>query len=77
MPDYTFAGQGVRVDGVSENRPAQKAGIKTGDIILSIGDFKVNSLESYMQALGKFKKGDKTAVLYSRGGQTLSSTVEF
>lgn len=77
MPDYTFNGIGVRVDGVSDNRPAQKAGLKTGDVILSIGDFKTNSLENYMQALGKFKKGDKATVTYSRNGQTLSSAVEF
>jgi hypothetical protein len=77
MPDYTFSGLGVRVDGVSDNRPAQKAGLKTGDVILSIGDYKTNSLEGYMQALGKFKKGDKTNVTYTRNGQTVSSTVEF
>jgi hypothetical protein len=77
MPDYTFSGMGVRVDGVSDDRPAQKAGLKTGDVILSLGDYKTNSLENYMQALGKFKKGDKTTVTYTRGGQTLSSTVEF
>jgi len=75
--DYTFSGLGVRVDGVSDDRPAQKAGLKTGDIILSIGDFKTNSLENYMQALGQFKKGDKTNVTYTRAGQTLSSAVEF
>lgn len=77
MPDYTFAGVGVRVDGVSDNKPAQKAGLKAGDVILSIGDYKTNSLEGYMQTLGKFKKGDKTTVTYLRSGQTLSSTVEF
>ena len=44
MPDYTFAGAGVRVDGVSDNRPAQKAGLQTGDIITSLGDIKVTSL---------------------------------
>jgi len=62
---------------VSENRPAQRAGIKTGDVIVSIGAFKITSLENYMQALGAFKKGDKTTVVYSRGGQTFSSTLEF
>lgn len=77
MPDYTFSGVGVRVDGVSDNRPAQKAGLKTGDVILSLGEYKTNSLENYMQALGKFKKGDKTTVTYTRGAQTLSSAVEF
>lgn len=77
MPDYTFSGVGVRVDGVSDNRPAQKAGLKTGDVITALGDYKVNSLEAYMEALGKFKKGDKTNVTYNRGNETLSSTVEF
>jgi aminopeptidase YwaD len=77
MPDYTFSGIGVRVDGVSDNRPAQKAGLKAGDIIVSIGDYKTNSLEAYMQTLGKFKKGDKTTVTYLRSGQTLSTPLEF
>jgi C-terminal processing protease CtpA/Prc len=77
MPDYTFSGVGVRVDGVSDDRPAQKAGLKTGDVILSLGEYKTNSLESYMQALGKFKKGDRTTVTYVRGAEKLSSAVEF
>lgn len=77
MPDYTFNGGGLRVDGVSDNRPAQKAGIQAGDIIISLGENKISSMESYMQALGKFKKGDKTTVVYTRSGKTLSSPVEF
>lgn len=77
MPDYTFSGNGVRVDGVSKERPAERAGIKQGDVITSLGEHKVSSVEGYMQALSKFKKGDKTTVSYQRGNQTLSSEVEF
>ncbi len=77
MPDYTFSGNGVRVDGVSKERPAERAGIKPGDVITSLGEHKVSSVEGYMQALSKFKKGDKTTVSYQRGNQTLSSEVEF
>ena len=77
MPDYTFSGGGVRVDGVSENRPAQKVGMKAGDVITALGEHKVSSVESYMQALSKFKKGDKTTVTYTRGKETLSATIEF
>jgi hypothetical protein len=77
MPDYTYAGSGVRCDGVSEGKPAQKAGLKTGDIIIQLGDITVTSLENYMQALGKFKKGDKTTVKYKRGNDTLQADVEF
>lgn len=77
MPDYTFSGNGVKADGVSEGKPAQKAGLKAGDIIQQLGDYTVSSMESYMQALGKFKKGDKAKVKYKRGNEVLETTVEF
>ena len=77
MPDYTYNGAGVRADGISEGRAAQKAGLQAGDIITAIGDYKIASMESYMQTLGKFKKGDKTIVSYTRKGQGFVTTVEF
>jgi aminopeptidase YwaD len=77
MPDYTYDGSGVRADGVTDGKPASKAGIKTGDVIVQLGDYPVNSLDTYMQALGKFSKGDKTKVKYKRGNETLESPIEF
>ncbi len=77
MPDYTFSGSGVRIDGISDGRPAQKAGLKTGDIIIKLGEYPVSSLEIYMQALSKFKKGDSTKVQYSRGNETEEVLVQF
>ncbi|MBS1918091.1 MAG: M20/M25/M40 family metallo-hydrolase [Bacteroidetes bacterium] len=77
MPDYTFSGSGVRVDGVSDGRPAQKAGLKTGDVIVQLGDYPVSSLENYMQALSKFKKGDNTKVKYKRGNDVSEAAVQF
>jgi len=77
MPDYTFSGSGVRVDGVSDGRPAQKAGLKTGDIIVKLGEYSISSLDNYMQALSKFKKGDKTTVDYKRGNESGQAQVEF
>ncbi len=77
MPDYTYSGAGIRADGVSDGRPAQKAGLKAGDVITAIGDYKVNSMESYMQTLGKFKKGDRATVAYTRNGQSNVVAVEF
>jgi aminopeptidase YwaD len=77
MPDYTFSGSGVRIDGVSDGRPAQKAGLQTGDIIVQLGDYRVSSLENYMQALSKFKKGDSTKVKYKRGDSEAEAAVQF
>lgn len=69
MPDYTFSGTGVRADGISEGKPAEKAGLKTGDIIIQIGDYKIPDVQGYMQTLGKFKKGDATKVTVKRGNE--------
>jgi hypothetical protein len=77
MPDYTFSGNGVKVDGVSENRPAQKAGVKTGDVIYQMGDFMVSDVETYMQTLSKFKKGDTTTVKIKRGTEDIKVEVTF
>ncbi len=77
MPDYTFSGGGVRADGISEGRPAQKAGLKTGDVIVQLGGFPVPSLEKYMDVLSKFKKGDVTTVKYRRGNEVLEAPVVF
>ena len=77
MPDYTFAGAGVKVDGVSDGRPAIKAGIKTGDIVTQLGDYKISSVESYMQALGKFKKGDAIKVVVKRGAEEKTFDIVF
>ncbi len=77
MPDYTYSGAGVRVDGVSEGRAAQKAGLKTGDVIVRLGEYAVNSLETYMQALSKFKSGDSTTVNVKRGNEDLKFDITF
>ena len=77
MPDYAYSGNGVRADGISEGRPAQKAGLKTGDVIIQLGEYPVLSVENYMQVLGKFKKGDKTKVKVKRGNETIETEVQF
>jgi hypothetical protein len=77
MPDYTFSGGGVKADGVSDGKAAQKAGIKAGDIIVQLGDYSISSVESYMQALSKFKKGDATKVKVKRGKDELLFDIVF
>ncbi len=76
MPDYTYQDGGLRVDGVSDNRPAAKAGLKKGDIITQLGDVTVQSMQSYMEALGKFVPGDKTIVKIKRDGKEMSLPIE-
>ena len=77
MPDYTFDGIGVRADGISEGKIAQKAGIKAGDIIVQLGDHKFTDVQTYMEALSQFKKGDATKVKVKRGTQELVFDIVF
>lgn len=77
IPDYMFDGKGMRVDGVSEDKPAIKAGIKKGDIVIQLGDNKVTDMMSYMKALSVFKKGDKTTVIVKRKNKEVKADIQF
>ena len=77
MPDYTYEDQGVKVDGVTDNKPASKAGVKKGDIIIGLGNMDVPDMSAYMKALAAHKKGDKTKVKVKRGNETKELDVEF
>jgi aminopeptidase YwaD len=77
MPDYTFSGQGVRADGVIDGRAAQKAGLQTGDVIVQLGEHLVTGMETYMQALNRFNKGESTKVTVRRGDKVLEMPVTF
>ena len=77
MPDYSFPGSGLRIDAISEGRPAEKAGLKTGDIIIRLGDYSVISLQTYMEALSKFNRGDQTTVEFLRGKDEMKAVVQF
>ena len=56
VPDYLFEKHGMRIDGVSPNRPAYNAGIKKGDIIVGLGKHEIEDIYSYMEALSAFNK---------------------
>lgn len=77
MPDYTFSGNGLRADGVTDGRPAANAGLKAGDVITQIGEHKISSVESYMQVLNKFNKGEKTIIKFKRGNTDMQAEVVF
>lgn len=77
IPDYLFDGKGMRIDGISEDKPAQKAGLKKGDIVVQLGDSIVTNMMSYMRALSVYNKGDKTKVIVKRGDKELETEINF
>ncbi len=77
MPSYSEDAAGLKVEAVLDNKAAFKAGMKDGDIITQLGEHKVSGIQTYMDALGKFAKGDKTKISITRGTESLVLDLEF
>lgn len=77
MPDHAFDGDGMRIENVIQGRTASEAGLKDGDIVVKMGEHEVDGMMSYMKALSKFKKGNKTTVKIRRGNKILEKKVQF
>ncbi len=77
MPSYTSNAEGLQIDGVTDGKPAQKAGILTGDIIVQIGELPIKDIQAYMEALGKFEKGQTVPVRLKRNGKELTVNLTF
>jgi hypothetical protein len=77
VPDYLYDGEGMRIDGVSENKPAIKAGLKKGDVVVKIGDSTIVDMMSYMRTLSTFDTGNKTKVKVLRDGKEIEVEIEF
>jgi len=77
VPDYLFGGPGLRIDGATEGRPGANAGLKAGDVIMKIGAIAIDDIYAYMTALGAFKKGDTTALVYVRDGEEVETEITF
>lgn len=83
VPVYAFAGQ-VRQTGHVEMRqvmagtPAAAAGMKSGDVVVSLDGQAVTTAEGFSNALGKHVPGDTVVMEIERGGErlTVSATLE-
>ncbi len=77
MPDYLFDGKGMRIDGVTDGKPAALAGLQKGDVVVKLGDSTVVDMMSYMRALSVFDEGDATEVTVDRNGEKISANITF
>ncbi|OYX14741.1 MAG: deoxyribonuclease HsdR [Algoriphagus sp. 32-45-6] len=61
--------QGVYVGGVNENSAGQEAGLKEGDIIVSVDGKAVNNVSMLQEMVARKRPGDKVEVEYLRDGK--------
>lgn len=71
VPDYAQEVEGVALSGVRAGGPADKAGIKGGDVIIRLGEKPIKNIYDYTYALRALKPGQKVAVVVRRGDKEL------
>lgn len=67
--------QGLLISGIAEDGPADKAGWLIGDILLELGDRKVNDADTLQAALASDHVGKQVAAKVARGGVLVESAV--
>ena len=71
IPDYAAEVEGVMLSGVRPGSPAEKAGLKAGDIIVKFGGRQIRNVQEYTIALSEFKPGDEVEIVVKRGNETV------
>jgi len=77
MPDYTADTEGLRIDGVTSERPAEKAGLQSGDIITRVDNMPIKDIYDYMKVLEKHKPNDTVSVEFIRGNTKMTVSLTF
>jgi C-terminal processing protease CtpA/Prc len=78
LGDYFGAtdGEGVLITEVEEDMPAQKAGLKAGDVIVEADGKKIEDSNELISAISGKKKGDKVNIKVIRNRQPQTFAVE-
>ena len=72
IPDFSASSTpGVKLAGVRPESPAEKAGLRAGDVIVTFAGVTIRNLEDLVFALRSKRAGDQVEVTYRRDGQTL------
>jgi hypothetical protein len=72
IPNYADTTDGLLLDGVRDDSPAAKAGLKAGDKIVKIGDHDIRNVYDYTAALGEMKAGEEYVFEVKRGTERLT-----
>jgi len=76
IPNYSDSNDGLLLDGVRDESPAARAGLKAGDKIVKIGTRQIKNVYDYTYALGEMKAGDEYVIEVMRAGERLSLKIK-
>ena len=63
------AADGVKINNVTKESGAEKAGLKEGDVITKVGAEKIATPEDLIKAIKGYKPNDKVDITYNRSGK--------
>jgi len=75
IPDYAAEVEGLRLSGVMEGGPAEKAGLAEGDVIVEFAGHKISNIYDYGEALDAVKVDQPIQVVVIRGEERIEVTV--
>ena len=75
IPNYADSNDGLLLDGVRDDSPAAKAGIKAGDKIVKLAGHDVKNVYDYTYALGEMKAGQEYEVELMRAGERIKLVI--
>ncbi|HXI75054.1 MAG TPA: M20/M25/M40 family metallo-hydrolase, partial [Pyrinomonadaceae bacterium] len=76
IPNYADSNDGLKLDGVRDDSPAAKAGLKAGDRVVKLAGHDVKNVYDYTYALGEMKAGQEYEVEVMRDGQRLTMKIK-
>jgi Peptidase family M28/PDZ domain/PA domain len=76
IPDFGQVENGVKFSDVKPASPAEKAGLKAGDILVQFGDKPIKNLYDFTDALRRSKVGDVVDVTVLRDGKPVKASVK-
>ncbi len=72
VPSYADnKGDGLLLDGVRDDSPAAKSGIKAGDKIVKMAGRDIKNISDYVFVLGEMKAGKEYEIVVARGNEKL------
>lgn len=75
MPDFAFEGPGVKVEAVVAGSPAERAGVKPGDVVLKLDGKEVANLRDFSDRLKGAQPGQTVKATLRRDGKELQVDV--
>ncbi len=76
IPNYSQTDQmGVLLSGVTQQGPADLAGLKSGDVIIELSSSKIENIYDYTDAIGKIKAGNEEMIKVIRNGKVKTLSI--